>query len=145
MHTENTEGGSYYPSFEQWLYTSNVVEYLHQGDPKVRKYFQNMRKSKSKISLVKLEGMALKIRSEMINKGVSSCEDEKEFNAIQGAAKKESQQMPLICRRCGLLRAPRGRREQRLHLCCRGAHQTHRSHWRGRRLFVLLFECRVTI
>ena len=48
------------------------------------KYFQNMRKSKSKISLVKLEGMALKIRSEMINKGVSSCEDEKEFNAIQG-------------------------------------------------------------
>ena len=61
------KNGSYYPSFEQWL----------------GKYFQNMRKAKSKISLVKLEGMALKIKSEMLNKGVSSCKDQKEFIALK--------------------------------------------------------------
>ena len=46
------KNGSYYPSFEKWL----------------GKYFDNMRKAKTKISLVKLEGMALKIKSEMLKK-----------------------------------------------------------------------------
>jgi len=61
------KNGSYYPSFKKWL----------------GKYFENMRKSKSTISLVKLEDMALTIRSEMINEGVSSCKDEKESNALK--------------------------------------------------------------
>ena len=64
---EMKKNGSYYPSFEKWL----------------GKYFDNMRKAKTKISLVKLEGMALKIKSEMLKKGVSSCKDQKEFIALK--------------------------------------------------------------
>ena len=45
--------------------------------------FENIQKKKSKVSLVKLEGMALKIKKEMINKGVSSCKNEDEFNCLK--------------------------------------------------------------